>query len=808
MKRTFKLLLLTATVAVPASAFAQTGESGLEKRDNMIVVTARKSEENIQDVPISVKAFDQEEITRKGISNIDDIAKLTAGLIFDSGGIAPQDLRVVIRGLSPSNGRQNVAILQDSIDVSSESLLTAGGSLLMNSRLFDVERVEVVKGPQMALFGRSAFAGAINYISKRPGNEFEGRVKVDAGGHGQFDIGVGASGPIVEDVLSVGVNASHWVHDGFYRNSVTGGRLGGQTGYGISATALLKAADNLSFFARVEYTDDEFEPRARAILPANTLLPVPASAAPVTSETVVPDFTGSYGNAAGLVPTISENPRTGIDYDGVDRQIFRATLTGEWESDQISVTSLTHYADAAVRQFEDAQIVGSFSTIKTPFRWGIGSEFLLDSSTKLFSQELRVASNGGGAINWMIGGLYWNEDVTLLDGSMNVINTIGSGAAALLPVGNTVPRNMRYNNRKTRHWSAFGLVGWEITPAVTITAEGRYVTENLEIIGSSVGAISFLPAFGGFPYPAGLGVDVFGQDKDNFFAPKGTIEWKPADDKLLYFSVAQSIKPSGISSISGGADGFSVETNRFDQEKMITYEVGAKTGWFDNRLVFNAAAFLQDFRDKQSTSVVILANGLPGVKPVNASSAEVWGVELDASWTPVDSLLFTASYAWLDARYKDFKRITTGGGSIASAGNCTVVMLGGRPACEVDLSGNTLENVPKHSFNVSARYTQSLTSEINLFVEIDGRYQSRRFDSSSNSRWFDSHWLSDMQLGFQGANWDLVGYVKNLFDDDTIRVGTTTTDLQTFRPPATIYNVGKAALPDRRTFGVRANFRF
>ena len=215
---------LIACVAGPVQS-----QSALEE----VVVTARKKEENLQKIPLTVRVFSGEVMQRKGIDDLADIARLTPGVHFDTI-FAPQDTRVVIRGLSPTRGRPNVAFLQDGIDISSEAVASAGGSLLINPRLFDIERVEVVKGPQSALYGRTAFAGAINYVTKRPGDEFEGKTTVDVGDYGQFEVTAGVSGPVVADKLSMGINAAVWNHDGFYDNSVTGASIGGQDGYGIS----------------------------------------------------------------------------------------------------------------------------------------------------------------------------------------------------------------------------------------------------------------------------------------------------------------------------------------------------------------------------------------------------------------------------------------------------------------------------------------------------------------------------------------------------------------------------------------------
>ncbi len=148
-------LALTALLMVPEVALAQ--QTALEE----IVVTARKREESLQDVPLSITAFSADFIEKNGIRSIDDVAKLTPSLVFETA-FVPQDTRPVIRGLSATRGRQPIGVLLDGIDVSSESLLTGGGGIGVNLRLVDVERIEVVKGPQSALYGRVAFGGAIN----------------------------------------------------------------------------------------------------------------------------------------------------------------------------------------------------------------------------------------------------------------------------------------------------------------------------------------------------------------------------------------------------------------------------------------------------------------------------------------------------------------------------------------------------------------------------------------------------------------------------------------------------------------------
>ena len=163
----------------PALAQTATPSNGTQTdQTEVVIVTARKRSENLQDVPLSISVLNAATIERKGIDSIDDVASLTPGLTFDVG-LLPTDTRISLRGLQAVRGRPNVAILVDGVDTSSENFSVAGGGILANLKLVDVERIEVVKGPQNVLYGRAAFSGAVNYITRRPSREREANVTVD-----------------------------------------------------------------------------------------------------------------------------------------------------------------------------------------------------------------------------------------------------------------------------------------------------------------------------------------------------------------------------------------------------------------------------------------------------------------------------------------------------------------------------------------------------------------------------------------------------------------------------------------------------
>ena len=219
-------------LSVPLAGWAQIDE---------IVVSTRRKTESVQDVPIAVDVISSEQIARQGITDVADISQLSTSVQFDSS-FGPADTRIAVRGLSNTRGRSNVAFLVDNVDTTTENFVSAGSGLLTNQRLLvDVERVEIVKGPQSALFGRAAFAGAISYTTKDPSDEFEGDVTLSVGDYGLFELGGSISGPVqgLEDVLGFRVSGAYWNEDGAYDNAITGGNLGGEDGWGTAITGIV-----------------------------------------------------------------------------------------------------------------------------------------------------------------------------------------------------------------------------------------------------------------------------------------------------------------------------------------------------------------------------------------------------------------------------------------------------------------------------------------------------------------------------------------------------------------------------------------
>ena len=809
-----------------------------------IVVVARKREESLQEVPISIATFSQEDLMVQGIDSLEDIARQSAGIIFDKG-FSPQDTRVVIRGLSPTRGRPNVAVLLDDVDISSEGIRTAGSSLSVNPRLIDIERIEVVRGPQSALYGRSAFGGAIHYVTRRPSAERRGQLSVDVSAEGKREIMGSASGPL-SDNFFVGFNFATWNESGYYQNTVTDSDVGGQSGAGFTLTAALDAGESARFTARFEYTDDEFDPSAAAASKIRVPLATPSAGLGVIWH---PDAT-SVDQPFGPVPqvdevpiTLSPDPRTGEDYPGTTREVLRGNLRAEFDFSGATLTSITHVASVDSQQFHDSQRVGDVSLPVRPFGISVAGEVNFVTENDLFSQEIRLTSTGEGPLSWVLGGLFWTEETQFDEYSTTCINygfqppffsrgvpnfrlRIDCGYW-IARIGSEVPRHSLPWNRDVSHTSVYGLVDWQFTEAWDIGLEARYVSEELDMEGPDGGTLignAFGPPGTMTEFPRKPNA-VFAEEDDSYLAPKLIVRFRPSDEQTYYGSISQGIKPAGISTLVG-PEGFNPDVLRFEAEEMTVYEIGWKTSWMDDRLRFNGAVFYQDFTDKQLTSQYQTADGNLSTRPENASAALIKGIEIDLSAVLTDNLTMNWGYSLLSTEYDEYDKLSGSLNDAVRGGNCEVVTIGASTTCLVDLTGNEVEDVPRHQLFAGLSWRSELANGSEFMVDFDVQYQGSRWEAEWNLVEFESYMLADIRVGLSRNSWTIMAYVENLFDDDTVKTGISAPDfggisvVSGFVPPPRVPPPGRFFFtllfpnsstlyyPDPREIGVRASYTF
>ncbi len=457
----FTWMAFAVIPALPIVASAQIEE---------VVVSTRRRSESLQDVPIAVSVISAEQISRQGITDLKDVVQNQPSVQFDQS-FGPADNRITIRGLSNTRGRSNVAFLIDGIDVTTETLISAGSGLLANRRLLsDVERIEIVKGPQSALYGRAAFAGALSYTTKEPTDEFEGRVSLDVADFGRRTV-EGAFGGPFSDTVGIRITGVQFNEDGYYTNSISGNDVGGSDGYGAALTTVWKPADPVKVKARLEYSDEHYDSRAvikfrgdtpyllpesakaivRPIITGDSGIPQPGASSGTNLfnfGTFCPGAPGGFdpndiqGEPAFCLPSsikhssgkqvrLSEDPLTGKDYSGTDTETFRASITATFDLGYGIFSSYTGWTDFDSTDLYDQDYDASTALdfngnggrpygtddprggrIDTLMGQQISNQ---ESSTKQFSQEFRYETQLDGPIQFTGGVLFWQDERSLVD---------------------------------------------------------------------------------------------------------------------------------------------------------------------------------------------------------------------------------------------------------------------------------------------------------------------------------------------------------------------------------------------------------
>ena len=606
MKRTRKGQLfctaaLIGAVGMSQEAGAQTDEAAADTVFVIeeISVTARKRTESVQDVPISLIAVGEQALLKSGAVTLDAVQQLAPGLTISTVGssftsytyIRGAGTNVVDAGADPS-----VAYFVDEV--------YQAGAAGLQGDLLDVQRVEVLKGPQGTLFGRNAAAGAISIITNRPSPVTDVWASLEGGNYGQFAARAGATGPLTSNERWLfRIAGAHR-----QRNAITENPAGrdpgdidtwngrGQLQYaGNYLTALL----SVDHFRADNGMNSQFITTA---IPFGLISPAAAAALP-TDES----FYRRYSNI-----------------DGFERQ--RTTgVTGrlEWDIGQITLTSVSGYRHNELSRLadQDGTLAESLS---------IDSE----ETDESFSQELRLSSDSG-RLKWVLGGYYFQVETDRSD-------FIAVGPDFPIPpfIGLDGDYNLLLD---TTSYAAFGQASFDITDELTLTAGGRYTydrkkaTQNTDPIGPA-------PFFNLFLDP----------DWDSF-DPMVSLEFKPSDRVLLYASFKQGFKSGGFQSLPGSE---AIAARAFDPEEVEAYEVGLKSQLFDNRVTFNLALFQTTMNDQQlqrvpSAGVTIIDN---------AGKTRTRGADFELTLYPLLGLNLSILGTLQEA---EFQRYESGGSDFA-----------------------------------------------------------------------------------------------------------------------------------------------
>ncbi|NIB40294.1 TonB-dependent receptor [Pseudomaricurvus alkylphenolicus] len=680
-----------------------------------VIVTAQKREQSLQDVGISITAFSEKQLEEFGLNNSNEIVYLTPGLSLGNPGGEGNITSLSMRGI----GQGDFQDIQESPIASYNDEVYNAYMGAANTAIFDLERVEVLRGPQGTLFGRNASGGLVHYISKKPDEEFAANLNLSLGeeSHVRFEGGIG--GPITDRVYGRLSGFSN-KHDPFVKN------IGGEDGneadtQAVRGQLLFKPTDNLDILLKVEAAETEinqwnFEAVAASVDGSGKAVlhpdqPITASAFGIPGDfndladgdpfTVNRDATGNVA-ARGAAPI------------GLKRESASSSLRVDLTLDNdMTLTSITAYSEheKAFNQESDG----------TPLPLIF---FGTDTHTEQFSQEIRLAGQTDN-MRWVAGAYYLDyEVITVLD------------------VDFFAPDQFFTDNiQQTGNWSVFGQAEYDISDDLTIITGLRYIDEEKEL--DSIGTYGSVIT-GGAPLTTSFNPDIspYARIDDDDFAGKIQLNWIVNGDWMLYAGISRGYKAGGFNG-PFGAPGISptFENIAFGAEKPIAYEAGFKSTLLDGKAQWNTSVYYYDYQDFQAFAFLALEQ-----LGFNTDAA-VTGIDSELRISPIDGLDFMLGVNILDTKAEDI----------------------GNPAGIV--RDTDLPNAPTAQVTGLLRYSWSALDGT-MAIQGDFNYQSENhFDIFNNpATTIDSYTVGNARLSYTSSDekWGVALYVKNVSDKEYI----------------------------------------
>jgi iron complex outermembrane receptor protein len=595
MKFNLKTGLFAATAVLatfPSFAHAQVGEGADEERSatiSEVVVTASRRETLLQSTPIAVTAVSGKEIQDAGVTSTGDLNRIAPTVQFSQSNGVPQ---IFVRGIGLSQvslgGEGGVATHIDGTYL--------GRPVHVNSALYDLERVEVLRGPQGTLYGRNATGGSINFITASPTSTPQGYAFVTAGNYDAFRFEGAASGPLVDGV-EARLAMVYDVHDGYTKNLVTGDPVGQPETY---ATRLV---------VRVAPEGAPWDLR------------IAADYLKTTGDPAVFKRRQSYG-LPNAVPGGRFTDEPWKIYSNSDvignRELSGVNATLNWDFGWASLKSITSGRQGSIHRSADVD-ASDLNTFESLYGY---------AKSKQFSQELQLLSKTDGRLEW-VAGAYFFDEMARDTGPFHIDLNFGNLANPVLVPFNLGARARQY----TRAYAVFGQVSYEITDRLRATVGLRYSDEEKKIASLLLAEFPTLPAL-----TSVTTADL--RDSWNAWTPKFGLEYE-LEDTFLYASLARGFKAGGFNSSTPA------QKVPYDPEYIWTFEVGVKRDWLDGRLRTNLAVFSSRYTDLQVTQYINATSII-----TNAAKAKIDGAELEVVFKPVEGLTLNGAFAYLDTAYR------------------------------------------------------------------------------------------------------------------------------------------------------------
>jgi iron complex outermembrane receptor protein len=672
-------LLTTAGFVTSVSAIASEAvESSGSDQLTEIVVTAQKRQESVQNIPISITAVGAEQIAAVGLTNLSDLGRLVPNFNF---GIVTGAPVVSLRGISTTvigiSGESSIGLTMNSVPL--------GSLLYFDTGLFDLERAEVLHGPQGTVNGRNSTGGAINLVAARPTDEFDASFKLTGGNYSTFDVEGHVNGAITP-ILSARVAFVHNKSDGFLTYS-SGQVVGGVDETGARVSLDLHPSNTIDALLIADYWHNDSAGPPFVALGAVAVNPP------------IPLFAPS--------PFPYYNPDNLTAQNSYGSQIIKRDVRGlslninDDISDSLSLRSVTGYRN--LQQFS------LFSGTDTPYSadpaedpLGVGGVLNYNSFDRLdeiYSEELTLTSRGNGPLEWLVGGLALHDNAReFLSDTSPYLGLVSPGF--FNPV-----------SQATESYALYGQAQYNFTDQLRLTLGGRY-TEDKKSMAGQYDFSKIPPPIGGF---------VFRPSNNNEwrrFTPRVALDYAVNKDALLYVSWATGYKAGGFDSqvvsnplpclgLAPGACQWLV----YQPETVKTYELGAKTTWFDKRLMANIALFDSKFTNLQNA---LYESG--GTVIVNAGESTSKGAELEIRALLSQGFTASLSGAYTDSTYTTFSAFD----NVANIAATT-------PPGKVNLAGNQLPLTAKIAYNLGLEYKRTVTDLGTIVLNADYAWKDKTY---------------------------------------------------------------------------------
>ncbi len=705
-----------------------------------VTVTARRREETIQDVPIAVSSFSGDRLEMVGAEDLTYLSQETPNVTLENSRATNSTLTAFIRGVGqqdPVAGfEQGVGIYLDDVYLNRPQ-----GAIV---DVYDVERIEVLRGPQGTLYGRNTIGGAVKYVTRRlDADQSTLRARISLGDYSQVDGVLSGSMPVT-DSFRVGGAVASFNRDGFGENLTTGDENYDKKVLALRATMEWQPTENLLVRLAGDYTDDDSAPRQ-----GYRLLPTVTGA-----QTTLLD--GDYDTLAGSTITMPIKENSVVAKGG--------QLYAEWSpSDAWTFKSITAY-----REDSSESPIDFDSTAARSF------DAPVVYTNEQSSQEFQV--------------LYTQDRLTVVGGAYyldaNAYNKfdVVFGTVTQLTVGDV----------DTETWALFGEATYDFSEQWSLTVGGRYTEDerssrivrqnflgvNSPLFGNNAAVSITVPVVvGGVPVVP----EFNGSRTDSAFTPRAIVAWKPNPDLNLYVSYSEGFKGGGFDPRGNFANADVREG--FLPETVESYELGAKTSLFDGRATINTAVFFADYTDVQIPGSLVLPG--PPVSFVgtvtNAGAAEMQGVEVESAFQFTDNLSARVAVGYIDAEYTEF-------------------LLNG-----VDVSAQRdVQNTPDWTGNASLTYSLPLLSgRLGLTGSASYRGATQQFETPIPVLDYGAYWLYDASVNWTSGDdrWQLGLHGRNLSDERYVTSG------YNF-PGAATDNSVLAFYGNPRTVTLTASFRF